>query len=327
MVHESSTSSGYKIGTAAKMAGISPNTIRTWMRRDYFQASIETESGERILSSEDLRRLKTLKTLIDLGDSIGRIAKLGDAELERRLGELRASSDSNFSNEIPSLVDLEAAFVSPPSSARLSSAVPLFWNTHSFESVSQLAERCKTDNSLSIALIEFQTRNPREKDDILSFVEENPEISVVVVFDFMHRAHLQDLANANVHMLRWPINSIMFERYLYSMLPHVSRNRIQNTSAVETPAQLLDERQLEILCNTVPTLACECPRHVSSLVSSLCAFEEYSKQCVSISPQDKELHDYLFRETARARHIMELALIRLCREDGVEIPPKQPLST
>lgn len=320
MVQDSSTSNGFKIGTAAKMAGISPNTIRTWMRRAYFQASIETESGERILSSEDLKRLKTLKNLIDMGDSIGRIAKLDDDALDRRLGELRSNSDPAFANDIPSLTDLEAAFVSPDGSSRLSAAQPLFWNTLQLNSVESLTEHCREEHRLSIALIEFQNRNQQETEHILNFVSENPEISVVVVFDFLARAHIQELSSANVHLLRWPINSIMIERYLYSMLPSISRNRIQNPTISEPPTKLLTERQLNILCETVPTVACECPRHVSSLVSSLAAFEEYSKNCVNTSPQDEELHRYLHRETARARHIMELALIRLCREDGIELP-------
>lgn len=322
MIHESELSaSGYKIGTAAKMAGISPNTIRTWMRRDYFSASIETESGERILSSEDLKRLITLKSLIDLGDSIGRIAKLDDEALQHRLTELKTTSDTNYSNEIPSLADLQAGFVSPVGSVRLAAASPLFWNSKTFQSVSQLTEYVKGEHQLSIVLVDTQGRNPAEKSAILEFAKANPEIAVVVIFDFMQRSQLKELAKAQVHLLRWPINSIMLERYLYSLMPTLSHPAARSSQFAELPSRLLTEKQLSALANSSPELQCECPLHVSSIVNSLGAFEDYSQQCIISSPEDRELHEFLHAETARARRIMELALIRLCKEDGIEIPP------
>ncbi len=320
MIHESDASTGYKIGTAAKMAGISPNTIRTWMRRDYFTASIETDSGERILSSEDLKRLISLKTLIDLGDSIGRIARLDTDALQKRLAELKSTSENTYANEIPSLADLEAGFVTSSTSVRLSAATPLFWNSKTFESVESLSEHAAGDHNLSIALIDSQGPNPAEKTAILEFAKKNPEITVVLIFDFMPRSLLKDLAKAQVHLLRWPVNSIMLERYLYSLMPSISHPRSSAAMISEPPPRLFNERQLSEIANSLPELKCECPRHVSALVTSLGAFEDYSQQCLNDSEKDKEIHEYLHMETAKARRTMELALIRLCKEDGIDIP-------
>lgn len=320
MIQDSNPKSGFKIGTAAKMAGISPNTIRTWMRRNYFSTSMETESGGRLLSSDDLQRLITLKSLIDLGDSIGRIAQLDDESLKQRLAELKATNESSFSNDIPSLADLEAAFVSPASSARLSVAQPLFWNTTTYRSVTDLAEAVNNGRSTSIVLIDFQSRRPGETDGVLEFARQNPSILIVVIFDFAQRAALQELARARVHLLRWPLNSIMIERYLYSLLPSIGHAGAADSEAKEIPPRLLSEKQLSYLAESLPTIKCECPRHVSSLLSSLNSFEDYSKECTIVAPEDKELHEFLYRETARARHVMELALLRLCKEDGIHIP-------
>ncbi|MDQ8185045.1 MerR family transcriptional regulator [Pelagicoccus sp. SDUM812002] len=320
MIQETDAPSGYKIGTAAKMAGISPNTIRTWMRRDYFTASIETDSGERILSSDDLRRLISLKSLIDLGDSIGQIARLDTETLQKRLAELKSTSESSYANDIPSLTDLEAGFVTPTNSVRLSAATPLFWNSKKFESVESLAEHAAGHHNISIALIDSQGPNPVEKAAILDFAKKNPEITVVLIFDFMPRALLKDLAKAQVHLLRWPINSIMLERYLYSLMPSISHPRARAAMINEPPPRLFSERQLSEIANSLPELECECPRHVSSIITSLGAFEDYSNQCLNATDKDKEIHEYLYTETAKARRIMELALIRLCKEDGIDIP-------
>lgn len=320
MVQEIDTTTGYKIGTAAKMAGISPNTIRTWMRRDYFRASIETESGERILSSEDLKRLINLKALIDLGDSIGQIARLDEESLKNRLSELKSTTEPSYANEIPSLTDLEAGFVSPPNSVRLSSAAPLFWKSQKFKTVEELATYIDGEHNLSIALIDSQGLNPDEKNAILEFAQKHPEITVVLIFDFMPRALLKELAKAQVHLLRWPVNSIMLERYLYSLMPSLHHPGTQAAMLAEPPPRLLSEQQLANLINSAPELDCECPRHVSSIVSNLCAFEDYSQQCIIETGEDQKLHEFLYTETARARRIMELALIKLCKEDGIEIP-------
>ncbi|MBD5780005.1 MerR family transcriptional regulator [Pelagicoccus sp. NFK12] len=320
MIQESDASSGYKIGTAAKMAGISPNTIRTWMRRDYFTTSIETDSGERILSSDDLKRLINLKSLIDLGDSIGQIARLDNETLQKRLAELKSTSESSYANEIPSLTDLEAGFVTPANSVRLSAATPLFWNSKSFDSVETLTSYVENEHNLSIALIDSQGPNPAEKAAIIEFAKRFPEITVVLIFDFMPRGLLKDLAKAQVHLLRWPINSIMLERYLYSLMPSISHPRSRSSVINEPPPRLFNERQLSEIANSLPELECECPRHVSSIITSLGAFEDYSEQCLNASEKDKEIHEYLYNETAKARRIMELALIRLCKEDGIEIP-------
>ncbi|MBC2605344.1 MerR family transcriptional regulator [Pelagicoccus albus] len=319
MIQETEANTGYKIGTAAKMAGISPNTIRTWMRRDYFTASIESESGERILSSNDLKRLIHLKSLIDLGDSIGRIAHLDEEALETRLSELKASAENAFSNEIPSLANLQAGFLAPTHSIRLNSAKPLFWSSKSFASMEDLSEHLRGEHQLSIILIDSQGRNPDEKTAILELAASFPQLTIVTIFDFMQRNQLKELAKAGVHLLRWPINSIMIERYLYSLTPTLLQPN-KTEAKTEIPERLLSESQLMALSDSEPDLDCECPRHVSSLVSSLCAFEDYSSNCSFESEKDRELHDFLHAETAKARRIMELALIRLCREDGVEIP-------
>ncbi len=320
MIQTPDSSSGYKIGTAAKMAGISPNTIRTWMRREYFTPSMETDSGERILSSDDVRRLVNLKSLIELGDSIGRIAKLDDPALAARLDELRAARDSGaFANQIPSLADLRAALISHRESPRLANAAHFFWNARSYDSITDLNFAIEQGEEFSIALFDFQARKPSEKQEIVAFAAANPTVPVIVIFDFAPRATLQELSKARVHLLRWPINSIMMERYLYGILPLVGKTPAEIEDE-KIPDRLFNERQLAVLSDAQPNLDCECPRHISALVASLSAFEDYSQQCVADSNSNEALHRHLRRETAKARHTMERALIRLCKEDGIQIP-------
>lgn len=80
-----------------------------------------------------------------------------------------------------------------------------------------------------------------------------------------------------------------------------------------TPAQL--GRLMEIQS----VVDCECPNHLSQLVSSLTAFERYSAQCEDRDDADAEVHGMLHRETGRARALMEEALARLVAHEGIEL--------
>ena len=84
--------------------------------------------------------------------------------------------------------------------------------------------------------------------------------------------------------------------------------------------RILSDRQLLAISSSTPKLKCECPQHMSALVSSLTGFEDYCARCEVESPEDTILHAHLGKEVAKARHIVEKALVYLCETDQLEIP-------
>lgn len=87
---------------------------------------------------------------------------------------------------------------------------------------------------------------------------------------------------------------------------------------VGTP-RLLSPTQLGRLQETATNVRCECPNHLAELVTSLAAFEEYSKKCESHSEADAAMHARLYRDTSRARRLLEEALVVLCRYEGMSL--------
>lgn len=83
--------------------------------------------------------------------------------------------------------------------------------------------------------------------------------------------------------------------------------------------RLLSPTQLGRLQETATNVRCECPNHLAELVTSLAAFEEYSKKCESASEMDAQMHARLYRDTSRARRLLEEALVVLCRYEGVNL--------
>ena len=84
-------------------------------------------------------------------------------------------------------------------------------------------------------------------------------------------------------------------------------------------ARLFTPAQLGRLQEIASSVRCECPNHLAELVSSLAAFEEYSKRCENRDAADAAMHAKLYRETSRARRLMEEALIALCRYVRIDL--------
>jgi MerR family transcriptional regulator, light-induced transcriptional regulator len=76
----------YRIGTVARLAGVSAHVLRVWERRYGVPTPGRSEGGARLYSDAEVDRLRLLKRAVDRGHAIGQIAALVPAELERLAG-------------------------------------------------------------------------------------------------------------------------------------------------------------------------------------------------------------------------------------------------
>ena len=72
----------FPIRAAAKLTGISLDTLRAWERRYNAVTPVRTERG-RLYEEADIRRLLLLKSAVESGRAISQVASLSDAELEQ----------------------------------------------------------------------------------------------------------------------------------------------------------------------------------------------------------------------------------------------------
>lgn len=77
----------HRIGTVARMTGISAHSLRAWERRYGALAPERTPAGDRLYTEADVRRLRRIKRLIEYGHSIGNIARLDEVTLDSLLAE------------------------------------------------------------------------------------------------------------------------------------------------------------------------------------------------------------------------------------------------
>jgi DNA-binding transcriptional MerR regulator len=76
----------YRIGTAARLTGLSTHAIRVWERRYGALSPDRSQGGARLYSEEEVARLRLLKRAVDRGHPIGQIVALDALELERLAG-------------------------------------------------------------------------------------------------------------------------------------------------------------------------------------------------------------------------------------------------
>src|SRR6187401_880800 len=76
----------YRIGTVARLAGLSTHALRVWERRYGVPSPARSDGGARLYSESELERLRLLKRAVDRGHPIGRLVPLGLEELERLAG-------------------------------------------------------------------------------------------------------------------------------------------------------------------------------------------------------------------------------------------------
>ncbi|MDF3068919.1 MAG: transcriptional regulator, MerR family [Polyangiaceae bacterium] len=75
----------YRIGTLARLTGITTHALRVWERRYGALAPERTPGGARLYGDEDVKRLRLVKRLLERGYTISAIATLDVAGLERLL--------------------------------------------------------------------------------------------------------------------------------------------------------------------------------------------------------------------------------------------------
>jgi MerR family transcriptional regulator, light-induced transcriptional regulator len=83
----------YRIGTVARLAGISTHALRVWERRYGVPTPVRSEGGARLYSEAEVARLRLLKRAVDRGHPIGRLVSLDRSALERLAGVSAGSAE------------------------------------------------------------------------------------------------------------------------------------------------------------------------------------------------------------------------------------------
>lgn len=319
----------YRIGAVARLTGLSVDRLRAWERRYGVVATRRSESMGRIYSRSDVERLDKLRRLVELGNAIGSVAHLSDEQLADRLRVDEGLPEPRTRHPRPApprpaddapAVREGNVFACGPLVAALLEGVDLEAEglrlRRVFRQREALFEHLGSEPAHAVVL-ELKSAHDEDADALIRHACEHPSAHFVVIVGFARRGVLARLSEAGLSVLRHPVLAEELLLLLARGTPAVPTPSIPSELPDVLPARrFLDEELLE-LSGRASEVECECPEHLSVLINSLNAFEQYCSECKVRAPDDAELHAYLQRVTAHARALMEEGLENLIEIEGL----------
>lgn len=323
---------GYRIGAVSRLTGLTADTIRAWERRHHAVEPIRSEGGTRLYREEDVGRLQLLKALSERGEPIGAIASLSEEALRERLARHAGPRPEPDTGEEPAadlrrIAVLDAGLVEQ-----------IRTNQADLVDLEVVAAEVSLDaflEALDPAGADVLVLNLAQLgEDPVAGLERCQEASgaahAVVVYDFATRRRLLRLADLGVRLVKAPLRLSVLRRSVLDFVsvrrPTPAREVLRSIEArlpidegQPVQARRFTDVQLARLREVRSSVDCECPNHLSGIVKSLAAFEEYSERCIEEQPDDAEMHALLARGTGHARAVLEVLLKRLCEHDGIRI--------
>jgi DNA-binding transcriptional MerR regulator len=310
-------------------------TLRVWERRYGVTRPVLSDSGQRLYSADDVRRLALLKQLTDLGHAIGSLARLDMAQLQ----QVASTHASVLAARAPLDPAPDATPTSPPwrvavigraLAARLQRPALLRLLSRPVQLLGPFADAAEAAAALRGETIDaLLVHEPRLHDGWLAGLQAAaPSLAALpkaVLYRFAAESTCTALGSSGTALLREPQNDTVLGQWLQGALqarppaPAAARGPAQPPPA--PPPRRWDDAALADFAGLSSTIACECPRHVAELLMQLSHFEAYSAECRHRSPADAELHAYLQQVAATSRARFEAALEHVALHEGLILPP------
>lgn len=323
---------GYRIGAVSRLTGLTADTIRAWEKRHNAVEPIRSEGGTRLYRESDVGRLQLLKALSERGEPIGAVAGLSEEALRERLARHAAPRPEAGAVEepVPDLRRIAVLDAGLVEQIRTNQAelvdLEVVAAEVSLDAFLEALEGARTD----VLVVNLGQLGADPVVGLGRCQQVSGARHAVVVYDYATRRRLVRLADLGVRLVKAPLRLSVLRR---SVLDFVAMRRPAPAGevlrSIETrlpldegqpvPERRFTDVQLARLREVRSSVDCECPNHLSGIVMSLAAFEDYSERCLDEQPDDAEIHALLARGTGHARAILEVLLKRLCEHDGIRI--------
>ena len=309
----SPTGAGYRSGVAARLAGLPVETLRVWERRYGVSDAGRSPRGQRLYSSEQVRRLGLLKRAVDQGHAISTVARL---DLDELLALAGVAPPVENEPRLLRLAIAGGALTRQLAAARTAPVLDIVASCQYLEQAPQSLAGVTAD----LLLIEASEMNADALPAVMATRAALNVRAVVVLYRFCDSATVRRLRELDCLVARAPSDAA--EVALLCATAFAGGGRPPAPPATAVAPRRLDDQQLAELAAMSTSIDCECPRHLADILLMLTSFERYSAQCVSRNAADATLHQDLARSAGHARMLMEQALERLAYAEGLPLPPQ-----
>ncbi len=308
-------SGSYRSGVAARLAGLPVETLRVWERRYGLSDPQRSPRGQRLYSGAQVRRLGLIKQLVDQGHPIGALARLPLEQLQRLSEPLDPSS---------SVGPIRIALVGAGLARQLAAGGRDILALDVRRSCARLEQAATAlrDAQADVLLVEVSELDDSALPLVAAAREACAAAAVVVLYRFCASATIRHLRVQGCLVARAPSDMAEVVLLCKAALPgkRPSPQARVAGSAARATAPRFDDAALDAIAAASNSVLCECPRHLAEILLMIGSFERYSAQCGARNPADAALHVELGQAAGQARSLLETALERLARAEGLPLP-------
>ena len=306
----------YRSGVTARLAGLPVETLRVWERRYGISDTSRSAHGQRLYSEAQVHRLRLIKQLVDQGHPIGALAQLSFEQL----GALAVVPASRTPSQ-----PVRVGLVGQSLLRRLAGGGR---ELIALDIVAQCSELDAAAASMSGVGAEVLLMEMSELDDgvipALVALRQQLGVAAVVLYRFCASATIRQLRAHGCLVARAPSDVaeivLLCQAALASVPASVAQAQAAMTGLGAPAPRRFDDQALALLAAAPSSVLCECPRHLSDILLMLNSFERYSEQCAARTADDALLHEQLNHAAGSARVLLESALERLARAEGLPLP-------
>ncbi len=291
-------------GAAARLAGLSPSTLRIWEHRYGVVAPPKSASGQRAYSLNDVERLRLVKRLTVEGHAIGTIAHL----------DVNALFELSSNSHVAAPDTLRVVFVGQAVARKLERRLrPAAAEV--FDDLNHAEREVARAGTSDVLVIHLFTLSESMTERVVKLRDGLQVRQVIVVYSFGREAVAEALRAAGATVRREPISGKELARLI--TLPRLIKVTLKPDT--QSSQRHFSDTELIALTEVPSTVDCECLRHLAEIVTLLVGFELYSTECASRNEDDAALHRHLHGVTTVARTMLEQALAQLVMEEGLVI--------
>lgn len=312
-----------RIGAVSRLTKIPVDTLRGWERRYGVVAPARADSTARLYGPDDVERLKRIKQLVDNGHAIGSVATLSRRKLEAmsalHVSAPLASALPPGTSEAIGMVAFGDALPRLDVARMHAGGVTLLGQHTRWDAF----EADVLQLSVQALVIEVGAMLPDDVERVLGLVWRSQPVRTLVFYGFAPAALVNRLLGEGIVALRAPVEHALLLRELGRLGGDPPDRRLQQDVACNSGDQsppMFDMEALAELAAQSTSVKCECPHHLVEIVRTLTQFEQYSAACAHRNDEDAALHLELRASTARARRLMERALLDVAEHEGIALP-------
>jgi DNA-binding transcriptional MerR regulator len=310
----------YTIGVVVRRTNIHPETLRVWERRYELIVPGRSETGRRLYSEGDIRKLQLVKQLTELGHGVSSLAKLSSDELHERIS---ASHHQGAQQERRNVFKCRVAFVGDALRVRYSRHLLYYKDIDIVGSINPASSLSvsQAQAQADVVIIDLSTINEESQALIAQHCTDKGASSAIVMFNFATRKAIAELESAGIVCLKGALSAAEIYRACMSLMQPLfnAASLTDKQTDEESAPPRFDKDQLSHIATLSSAIACECPNHLAELIINLTAFEHYSLECANRNEDDARLHLQLNQSTAAARMILEESLARLMEIEGIVV--------